>query len=92
MSILFASKRFRLFPFLAESLYGKKSKTIGQDLGHRPINRNHSIFWQCWVRDQHELAEFSQTAELLARAKSMQASGSTPIIIDGGTNIGLATR
>jgi FkbM family methyltransferase len=51
---------------------------------------DHSIFWQCLVVRQYDLAPFAQTARLLQRYREMVAAGRSPIIIDAGGNIGLA--
>jgi FkbM family methyltransferase len=56
----------------------------------RPTRSDHSIFWQCMTRDQYDLREWPQTKALLARRDALVAAGKTPIIIDGGANIGLA--
>jgi FkbM family methyltransferase len=65
---------------------------LGAPLWLRPSVSDHSIFWQTWVRNQYDLSAFPQTKKLVARASAMQARGEVPIIIDGGANIGLATR
>jgi FkbM family methyltransferase len=58
----------------------------------RPTVSDHSIFWQCWVNNQYDLNNFPQTEALLKRATAMVSQGKKPLIIDGGANIGLATR
>jgi FkbM family methyltransferase len=52
---------------------------------------DHSIFWQCIVRTQYDLSRYPQMTEILRRAADMRDEGATPVIVDGGANIGLAT-
>jgi FkbM family methyltransferase len=56
----------------------------------RPTRSDHSIFWQCMTRDQYDLREWPQTNRFVERCDRLRAAGRTPIIIDGGANIGLA--
>lgn len=58
----------------------------------RPTRSDYSIFWQCLVQGQYDLAAFPQTAELLRRARAMVDRGEVPVIVDGGGNIGFAVR
>ncbi|WEK47832.1 MAG: FkbM family methyltransferase [Candidatus Andeanibacterium colombiense] len=58
----------------------------------RPTRSDYSIFWQCIVRGQYDLGHFPQTAELLRRFEAIKAAGQTPVIIDGGANVGLSLR
>lgn len=58
----------------------------------RPTRSDYSIFWQCIVRGQYDLGHFPQTAELFRRADAIRAAGKTPVIIDGGANVGLSLR
>ena len=60
------------------------------ELWLRPIRSDYSIFWQCVVQGQYNFDQFPQMAELRRRAEVMLQSGHTPVIIDGGGNIGLA--
>jgi FkbM family methyltransferase len=57
----------------------------------RPSVSDHSIFWQCVVRAQYDLSRYPQMAEIIRRAADMRGEGATPVIVDGGANIGLAT-
>jgi FkbM family methyltransferase len=52
---------------------------------------DHAIFWQCLVRNQYAIDQFPQAERLMAAYEGMLASGKTPIIIDCGANIGLAS-
>ena len=63
-----------------------------QPIWLRPTRSDYSIFWQCLVQGQYDLAPFPQTPELLRRAEAMRAEGSLPVIVDGGGNIGFAVR
>lgn len=56
----------------------------------RPIRSDYSIFWQCLVQGQYDFGRFPQAAELMRRARAMEAEGARPVIIDGGGNIGYA--
>jgi FkbM family methyltransferase len=58
----------------------------------RPTRSDYSIFWQCLVRGQYDFSGFPQMAELRRRAEAMLAAGKTPVIVDGGGNVGYATR
>jgi FkbM family methyltransferase len=58
----------------------------------RPNRSDHSIFWQCIVRDQYDFGKFKQTEELMRRATAMRAAGQVPLILDCGGNIGLSIR
>ena len=58
----------------------------------RPTRSDYSIFWQSIVQRQYELNAFPQTTRLLKRAEHMRATGQTPVIVDGGGNIGLSLR
>ncbi len=51
---------------------------------------DHAIFWQCIVRQQYRLDQFPHTAQLQARYQALLERGRTPLIIDGGGNIGLS--
>ncbi|PCI64181.1 MAG: hypothetical protein COB37_02095 [Kordiimonadales bacterium] len=51
-----------------------------------------SIFWQIFVKPQYSLAEFPHTDKLMQKYNSLIAQGETPVIIDGGANIGLSAR
>lgn len=52
---------------------------------------DHAIFWQCLVTNQYDIARFPQTERLMAAYERMLAAGKTPVIIDCGANIGLAS-
>lgn len=56
----------------------------------RPTVSDHSIFWQCMVRNQYDLGAWPQTPPFLERIAARIAKGDTPVIIDGGANIGFA--
>lgn len=58
----------------------------------RPTRSDYSIFWQCLVQRQYDIAKFAQIAELRRRADAILAEGGVPVIVDGGGNIGLALR
>jgi FkbM family methyltransferase len=53
---------------------------------------DHAIFWQCLVMCQYETSIFPHHQRLISAYESMLARGETPLIIDCGANIGLATR
>jgi FkbM family methyltransferase len=53
---------------------------------------DHSIFWQCLIRRQYDIAHFAQYAELQRRYQEIVASGAQPLIVDCGGNIGLSAR
>ena len=52
---------------------------------------DHSIFWQCLVKQQYDIKAFPQYADLMATYNSMLGNGCQPLIIDCGGNIGLST-
>lgn len=58
----------------------------------RPTRSDYSIFWQCVVRTQYNLARFPHMQEIQRRAQAMIAAGQVPLVIDGGANIGLSLR
>lgn len=51
---------------------------------------DHSIFWQCLVKNQYEFKHFPQSQRLLSEYKELIDSGQRPLIIDCGGNIGLS--
>jgi len=51
---------------------------------------DHSIFFQCVTRDHYDLRGYPQHGGLLAAYDAALAAGQTPVIIDGGGNVGLA--
>lgn len=52
---------------------------------------DHSIFWQCMVKDQYDFRIFTQAKYIYDEYRSAIARGQTPLIIDCGGNIGLST-
>jgi len=56
----------------------------------RRARADHATFWQCLVQQQYDLDRFPQTQRLQQTYEVMLARGETPLIIDGGANIGLA--
>lgn len=58
----------------------------------RPTRSDYSIFWQCVVREQYDIAQYPHHERLLARARSLQAAGRVPVVVDGGGNIGMSLR
>lgn len=52
---------------------------------------DHSIFWQCLVRNQYDIDCFPQSLRLKAAYHEALAKGRRPLIIDCGGNIGLAS-
>lgn len=50
-----------------------------------------ATFWQCLVQRQYDLARFPQYARLVQRYSQALKYGETPLIIDCGGNIGLAS-
>lgn len=52
---------------------------------------DHAIFWQCLVTNQYDIDRFPQTQRLIASYDAALAAGKTPLIIDCGANIGLAS-
>jgi FkbM family methyltransferase len=52
---------------------------------------DHATFWQCIVRGQYDLSGFPQSERLMARYRAMVARGESPLIIDCGANVGLAS-
>lgn len=51
-----------------------------------------SIFWQIFVKQQYSLDEFPHRGALRAAYESALKAGKTPLIIDGGANIGMSPR
>jgi FkbM family methyltransferase len=64
---------------------------LNQDIYLRPDRGDHSMFWQCVVLNQYDLAHFPQTDRLLETYHSMISVGKKVLIIDCGANIGLAS-
>lgn len=52
---------------------------------------DHATFWQCLVQKQYKISEFPQFTRLMETYRDIISSGQTPLIIDCGANIGLAT-
>lgn len=64
--------------------------------GYPPIHlrdtvSDHAIFWQCIVQCQYDFLRFPQAERLKAAYASALRQGTTPLIIDCGANIGLAS-
>jgi FkbM family methyltransferase len=56
----------------------------------RTIVSDHETFWQCIVERQYRLDLFPQWPAIERRMAAALARGQTPVIVDGGGNIGLA--
>lgn len=52
---------------------------------------DHATFWQCLVKNQYDFKHFPQSDRLNAEYNKLVNSGQTPLIIDCGGNIGLAS-
>lgn len=52
---------------------------------------DHSIFWQCIVTKQYDINNFPQVQKLNKAYDRLLNEGKTPVIIDAGGNIGLAS-
>lgn len=52
---------------------------------------DHAIFWQCLVQCHYDFFAFPQSKRLRASYEAAIQSGRTPLIIDCGANIGLAS-
>jgi FkbM family methyltransferase len=52
---------------------------------------DHAIFWQCIVSNQYDFDRFPQASRLRESYARMVGSGQSPLIIDCGGNVGLAT-
>lgn len=52
---------------------------------------DHATFKQCMVMKQYDFSSFPQAERLMADYQALLAKGITPLIIDAGANIGLAT-
>jgi FkbM family methyltransferase len=51
---------------------------------------DHAVFWQCLVAQHYNLDAYPHTRRLLKAYEGMIKAGKTPIIVDGGGNIGLS--
>ncbi|MCK9606076.1 MAG: FkbM family methyltransferase [Methylomonas sp.] len=52
---------------------------------------DHATFWQCLVKNQYDFKQFPQSNQLNSEYNRLVNSGQTPLIIDCGGNIGLAS-
>lgn len=52
---------------------------------------DHAIFWQCLVENQYDFKSFPQAERLLKNYNQICSRNCTPLIIDCGGNIGLAS-
>lgn len=52
---------------------------------------DHAIFWQCLVKNQYDFKQFHQSGRLISEYNKLVDTGQTPLIIDCGGNIGLAS-
>lgn len=57
----------------------------------RPSVSDHSIFWQCIVMAQYDIAGFAQATRLREAYRNEVDRGARPVIIDCGGNVGLAS-
>lgn len=62
-----------------------------QPITLRPTVSDRSIFWQCIVMQQYDIAHMPQSARLMDQYKSIVSAGQRPVIVDCGANIGLAS-
>lgn len=58
----------------------------------RDRNSDRSIFWQIYGMQQYQLKRYKQYQALREKYEGLLQAGQTPLIIDGGANIGLSTR
>jgi FkbM family methyltransferase len=58
----------------------------------RDCHADHAIFRQCFVMQQYDFRLWPQYKRLKQAYSDALARGDTPLIIDGGANVGLATR
>jgi FkbM family methyltransferase len=58
----------------------------------RQQRSDRATFWQCIVKQQYDLSAFPQRERLMASYSERLRNGEVPVIVDGGANIGLATR
>lgn len=57
----------------------------------RDTTADHATFWQCLVMNQYDFFRFAQARQIEAAYRAMLSRDKTPLIIDCGANIGLAS-
>lgn len=106
--VMRAPNYWRSFGFLAGSILllkveGRGARSSNRVLSIKVPDEEHpvflrdrlsdrSIFWQVLVQRQYRLDIFPHFDAISSEYDTLVAQGKTPLIIDGGANIGLATR
>lgn len=80
----------RELPIRSERLQEHRLPRARAPLALRASRPDHSTFWQVMVMEQYEYRHLPQSKDLEARYERWVAAGKTPLIIDGGGNVGLA--
>lgn len=97
LQVFGAFRGLRLFVGIERPVDGRQDRRRSYDVGWakapiwlRETVSDHAVFWQCLVAQHYNLDAYPHTRRLLKAYDSMVKAGKTPIIIDGGGNIGLS--
>lgn len=81
----------RELPIKSTAIRRYRVPNVPSDVVLRESRPDHAIFWQCLVRNQYDTDGFPQAERLNQTYEATLARGGTPVIVDCGANIGLAT-
>ena len=82
----------KILPKASSKMRAFRVPSYGPPIYLRDSVADHATFRQCFVMQQYDVRVFPQYERPNREYTSAVASGHTPLIIDGGANIGLATR
>jgi FkbM family methyltransferase len=82
----------KILPKASNNVRAFKVPGYGPPIYMRDCHADHSIFRQCLVMQQYDFRMWPQFARFHEEYAATLKRGDVPLIIDGGANIGLATR
>ena len=82
----------KVLPHASDSVRAFQVPGYGPAIYMRDCHADHSIFRQCLVMQQYDFRMWPQYARFKQDYEAALKRGDEPLVIDGGANIGLATR